>query len=261
MYGKRKRSSKGGRWPRKRFQRDAGGGTGGFRPQGDSPGYRADRASFRPSLSLQQGRLNSTDRTRIKIRTFQTFSLTSTSGAFGSTYISMNSLNQPFAAITGTHNNLLMTNLAKLYCRYRVTYSKMSFSLSPLNATSTTPMFFAATALDPTFNTVTLLNFAQVLESRLGSAKVIPAANGYNGKPVVVTVKASPAVVCGTSLVEQQNQSYEGNMTTAGTYADPVNILRFYLCYQSNDGVTTAQCSVDCYLTQYVEVFDRAIFQ
>lgn len=232
----------------------------GFRPEGQLSSSSGDRRSFRPSISSWAGRANQSDRVFIKIRTYNTFTLTSTSGAFGSGTIKLNSLHAPFAAITGTHNNQLIINLCQMYCRYRVTYAKLSLSLSPLNSSqSPLPMFVALSAYDPTFNAVTLTTFQQLLESRFGRGRVSPAINGYTGQPVVLTVKTSPSVVHGTSLMEYKNSTYEGNMAAAagGTIADPGTFCNFYLGYQSNDGATTTVCSCDAYLTQWVELYDR----
>lgn len=259
MYGKRKRSSKGSVLSRKRARWHGGGGPVGFRPEGQLSSSSGDRRNFRPSISSWVGRANQSDRIFIKVRTYNTFTLTSTSGAFGAGTIKLNSLHAPFAAITGTHTNQVIFNLAQLYCRYRVTYAKLSLSLSPLNATqSPLPMFVALSAYDPTFNPVSLTLFNQLLESRLGRGKVSPAINGYTGQPVTLTVKTSPAVVHGTSLLEYKSSTYEGNIAASGSsIADPTQFCNFYLGFQSNDGTTTTVCSVDAYLTQWVELYDR----
>jgi len=260
MYGKRKRSSKGSVRSGKRRKADGGGGFLGYRSEGQGSSGRGDARSFRPSVSSWVGRANQSDRVFVKIRTFNTFTLTSTSGAFGTGTIKLNSLHAPFAAITGTHNNQLIINLCQLYCRYRVTYSKLTLSLSPLSSSlSPVGMFVAMSAYDPTFNAVSLTTFQQLLESRFGRGKISPAINGYTGQPVTLQVKTAPAVVHGTSLVEYKSSNYEGNMAAAsgGTIADPATYCNFYIGFQSNDGATTTVCSVDAYLTQWVELYDR----
>lgn len=257
MYGKRKRSTKGKQGRNKRPK--GGGGHLGFAPDGQRSAARSDRRGFRPAVSAWFGQVNFPERALVKLRTYATFSQTSTSGAFTTFYVSLNSLNNPFSDVSVTHSNNQLQPLSQLYSRYRVTYARLTISGSPLNATQTPlPMFMALTAWDPNIISPVPTNFTNLIESRLGKAIIVPAINGYTGKPVKVSVGCSPAVVLGRSLVEMKTSDQEGTMNKSGTITDPATLVRFVQGSQSNDGVTTTAVSLDCYLTQYVELYDRA---
>lgn len=246
---------------KKRFKGSGGGGTSGFAPEGQIGASRRDRHSFRPSFSPWDGRLNQADRLRIKIRSFVSITLSSTSGGFATGYVGLNTLKAPFSNMPSSlsHTNPTINNLSTLFSRYRVTYAKLTASLSPLNASSNpSPMFVAMSAFDPMVNTVSITGLQQLTESRLGKFVICPVLNGYTGKPVTLSVKTSPAVVFGKSLVEMKDSQQEGNVTSAVAYADPGQIARFYLGWQANDAASSVSVSADLVLTQWVELYDRA---
>lgn len=229
------------------------------------------RPGFRPSQFPGSGTLiggvatnsqgaNQPDRLRLKVKTYINLTLNSAAGAFGANAIKLNSLHAPFTSFSSSHQNPTISNLSTIYERYRVQKARLTLSLAPITSAATpVPVFVAITALDNQVNSVSLTGFQQVLESRLGRFKICPTIAGYTGQPVVVKLTTTPEAVAGlTQLQQSASEQFSGSMNTSATISDPPQQQSFYVAFQSQDGSTGSEISVEAFLIQWVELYGRA---
>lgn len=259
MYGKRKRASSKGRRPYKRAKSATG-----FANRLQAPGYfRSSRrypTRSGPSFSWFDGRLNQPDAIRIKVRTYISAFFTSTSGAFNSTQIRLNSMDQPFFPIgSSTHDNPTFVNLCTMWSRYRVSYASLKLTMTPLTATaSPQPHWVALGCWDNSYDTVSPTTANQMIEGKHCKFTYCPPQAGFT-KPIKLSMGVNIAEVAGmTPLQYGIDPTYEGRLKTDTTVVAPNVVLSMWIAHQSADASGTNEIGVDLELTQWVTMYGRA---
>lgn len=207
-------------------------------------------------------RFNQPDAIRIKVKTYLTYTVTSSSGAFAYDTVKLSSLYRPFFAIgSSAHENPTINNLVTLYQRYRVESAYVTAAMTPLSSSQPPgPMWAAIGIWDNSYHSVTLTSANQFVEGKHTRFAYVPTAAGFNGKPTVLKLGGPCAQFMGMSPME-----YSVADTTFGAYngtnlGDPSQWLDCFIAVQTNDAATTATISVDCVLTQYVVMFSRQLY-
>lgn len=226
---------------------------------GRGSGYSGGNRSHTILNSFSSRIANQGDQLRIKLRTYISVELTSTSGAAVGYYIKLNSLYRPFTTLGTNHENPTASNLATLYQRYIVVAAALRFRAAP-SASYTVPGWLGLhlagdTATVNTWGATT----SEIVESgRGGRYKLIPHLNACD-KLVTISDFAYMAALHGMSQEQYlANYWHEGYQTTAAVKADPTVILNGLAFYQSNDGATTTKVVIDMELIQWVIFHGRA---
>lgn len=260
MPGKRKRSWTGSRkGGRKRSKGAAGAGKYGKSAQGYS--FRG-RPNGRTTLAYMDRYSNQPDAIRIKVKTYLTFTVTSSTGAFSVDTIKMSSLFQPFFGIgSSTHQNPTINNLVTLYQRYRVESAYLSAAFTPLSSAQPPgPVWVALGIWDNSYHSTSLTSANQFVEGKHTKFGYVPTYQGFTGKPTVLKLGGPIAQFMGFSPMEYSTSSSTFGAYNGSTLGDPAQWLDIFLAAQTNDAATTATVSVDAVLTQYVVMFSRQLY-
>lgn len=259
MYGKRKRSASRGRKYSKRRK-----GARGWSNRLQAPGYynstRRRPAFAGPTFSFFDGRLNQPDAVRVKVRSYISAFFTSSSGAFNSTSIRLNTLLHPFVNIGSSgHENPTLNNMCTLYDRYRVSFASLKLTLTPLTATaSPQPHWVALGCWDNSVDTVAPTTANQMIEGKHCKFTYCPPQAGFT-RPIIISMGVNMAEVVGQTLLQYSTSSnWEGVITSAAVPSDPNQVLSMWIAHQSADATNSNEIGVDIELIQYVTMYGRA---
>jgi len=227
------------------------------------PRYTAAAKSFYrggPSLSIWRSPGNFPDVHRVKVRSYGSFSATSTTGSVVGGAIAANSLYHPFRNYgSSTTESAAANQLRTNWQSYRILAARVTARYYPVQATNTSPMWVA---INPEFLTggYNLSNSpGQIMQSPKSVTRIIPTifAAGVHSQ-YILTKYATTAATCGSSPMQvQASENLLASTNSGSDFADPNSTWWFMCMFQSADGATSCTLGVDYELEQWVQFEGR----
>lgn len=198
------------------------------------------------------------DTLRVKVRTYSSFQLTSTTGSLTATTIKANSLLVPFTAMSGTNEPPAAGNLRVLFQYYRVLASAIELRFYPYSSNEVG--MWVGIAPEMKAGGYSISNTPTKLMSGMRSKfRIFPSMNGAGAYPVFALKHyATSAEISGQTQQQVMNDGgWAAQTNSSSDFADPVLNWYWTFMYQSADGTTTSNIGCDVILTQYVQFEGR----
>lgn len=239
-----KRYKKGSSKYSSRSQIISGGQTGVF--------TRQARSEFPRSLSAFP------DALVIRVRTYGTFVLVSTSGAFSPGAVKGNSLLTPFTNLGSSHESAAATQLRTNWANYRVYAARLTTNLYASDSIQDSKTYLSMGYVQcPTGINANFTSFAQAIESARSTWGTYCTSNQGECSKQWVRSSANTRAVFGVRREELIGDPNFAASTGSTDFADPASTWYFNLCWQASDGATTTQIGADMLLEQWVVFYGR----
>lgn len=190
------------------------------------------------------------DRVEIRLRTYFTVTLTSTTGALAAAAVGANSIYQPFAVPTigwgSTHQCPTYTKLASIYASANVKAARITVKAFPAAANGQPcwmGLYGAADANAPATE-------AAFVESARTGKTLLMAQPGGASRQYVLSLYSTTSAMSGDP--DATTDAYYGNWTTMT--ARPANAWYFWVGFQTADSASTANAYADVILDQWAVV-------
>lgn len=215
-------------------------------------------AIYRPSISTWNRPGQQADCLQVKLRSYLSVAITSTTGAVVNGGVLANDLKQPFQTFVGasTHQGAFATAVEGLWERYTVVAARLEAIFYTASGGTGVPMAggMVAEYFHNGSSTTQTATFTALLESARAKYGVFPTtvnagALARQGLKQYCSLASAAGVPAATVRADP---NFSAPCNVSGNYGTPANKMYFSMVFQSADAASTATCGCDLILTQYV---------